>query len=142
MDRRAFLTQLPETWPIRALMGLALAAAVYLALLGLWHGRDLVMLLAWLGLKVVVAVLPIPASVRARFGRVDPNDRYWSYRYRSLLWIGLGTLAGQLWLAHPGPYRAMDFLVAGLLAAVGLVASLVWHARQRSLPGNDGIKRR
>ena len=141
MNRRAFITSLSRIWPFRLVLALALAGLVYLAVLALWHGRDLIaiatiLVLGVVGLNAAVAILPLSDAVRARMAkRQELSERYPSYRYKVFLWLGLGTLAGKLWLASPGPFNFQDILVPLIFVLAGLVASLIWRFKHRGIAG-------
>jgi uncharacterized membrane protein YuzA (DUF378 family) len=141
MDRRAFIARLPHTWPVRIALALALAGFVYFAIIGIWHGRNLIafaaiIVLGLVGFNAVMAILPLSGAMRDRMAmHQELSSLYPSYRYKVFLWMGLGSLAGHLWRAYPGPFDFHNFSLPLLLVAAGLAASLIWRFKHQKISG-------
>ncbi|RDZ26573.1 hypothetical protein DX914_16435 [Lysobacter silvisoli] len=126
----------------RVLIALALTGVLYLALSALWHGRELIavvaiLALAYVGLDALIAIAPLSEATRAAMAKRQAlNELYPSHRYRSLLWLGLGVFANKLVQAYLGDgLGPRDFIVPMLFVVSGLIAMLVWRYRDRKRAG-------
>ena len=130
--------------PMRVLLALcAFALCVGLAL-ALWHGRDLLagclfVTLVLFGIHLAWELLPLSATTRARWARSRAlAERYLSYRYRSLLWVGVGFAIPPIWKSVTrGTVNPWEFLLPALFLATGALAHLVGHFKHRSAHPKD-----
>ena len=81
-------------------------------------------------------LLPFPAETRARRDwEADMAERYPSYRFRSLLPLGVALLASTLWrdrdriLSAEWAMITWKLPVPFALVVAGAIATVVWHTR-------------
>jgi hypothetical protein len=134
--RRSFLRNLPKTWQGKVIIALTFLALCFFAAWGIWVGRDLfaliiIAILVIYGIRSLTDALPFSSNSRVRWAENERlSELFPSYRYKFLLWLGIGVLLPKIWHYSQGQaILAEDLVVPFVFITCGLVATIVWHIR-------------
>ncbi len=85
--------------------------------------------LVYFGFRLAWELLPFSERTRARWAYQDDlSERYFSYRWRNIHWLGLSMLTYVLWGVFTGKQvNVWDFFFPTLFTVQGLLANWYWN---------------
>ena len=140
ISRKEFLVTFATAFSRSRFGRVLLALAVVAISLGLaymcWQARGVIVgllaiVLVIFGFRVALELLPFSEETRSLWARErELSERYPSYRWRNVLWFGLGMLALRLWDSYVRQsLNPWELVPSGIFIVIGAVATIIWRTR-------------